>query len=94
MKRKVFTFEVTIGHTEEVTVVSSADDEWGDEAKILIDNAIEDVQAFGLPGSNFENEIEGDTIEELKDAATEKFGYGDVLIILNEEEDFDNPLKF
>ena len=66
IKGKTFEFcDVIIGQTITVAVVSSEDDEYGDEAKNMIYKSIPDVQSVGLPSGNYKNEIEGDFDEEI-----------------------------
>tara|TARA_Y100000004_G_scaffold3305_1_gene3911 strand:+ start:238 stop:564 length:327 start_codon:yes stop_codon:yes gene_type:complete len=80
LKRKPFTFEVIVGRTVEVSVLSSEDDEWGDKASRVIYDKLgdlldgdEEVQQIGLPSGCWEPLIEGDTVEELKEKADDYF---------------------
>jgi len=80
LKRKPFTFEVIVGRTVEVSVLSSEDDEWGDKASRVIYDKLgdlldgdEEIQQIGLPYGCDEPLIEGDTVEELKEKADDYF---------------------
>jgi len=80
LKRKPFTFEVIVGRTVEVSVLSSEDDEWGDKASRVIYDKLgdlldgdEEIQQIGLPSGCWEPLIEGDTVEELKEKADDYF---------------------
>ena len=92
MKRKIFNFEVTIGKKIDVTVLSDEDDSWGDRAKRLISNGIEDVQHISLPSSVDEITIEGDTVEEIGTKANAYMGgWNSKTLVLNDKEDYENP---
>ena len=68
IKGKTFEFcDVIIGKKITVAVISSEDDEWGDEAKRMISDFVPEVQALGLPSGNYKNEIEGDFEKEVDD---------------------------
>ena len=80
LKRKPFTFEVIVGRTVEVSVLSSEDDEWGDKASRVIYDRLgelldgdEEIQQIGLPYGCDEPLIEGDTVEEVKEKADAYF---------------------
>ena len=92
MKRKIFNFQVTIGKTIDVTVLSDEDDTWGDKAKRLICNGLEDVQSISLPSSVDEITIEADTVEEIGIKANEYMGgWNSKTLVLNDKEDYENP---
>ncbi len=66
IKGKTFEFcDVIIGKRITIGVISSENDEWGDEAIEMINEAIPDVQFVGLPSGNYKNEIEGDHDKEI-----------------------------
>ena len=68
IKGKTFEFcDVIIGKTITVAVISSEDDEYGDEARRMISQTIPDVQSIGLPSHDYKNEIEGDFDEKIED---------------------------
>ena len=68
IKGKTFEFcDVIIGKKITVAVISSENDSWGDEAKRMICDYIPEVQALGLPSSDYKNEIEGDFDEKIED---------------------------
>jgi len=68
IKGKTFEFcDVIIGKTITVAVISSEDDEYGNEAMRMISKTIPDVQSIGLPSGNYKNEIEGDFDEKIED---------------------------
>lgn len=68
IKGKTFEFcDVIIGKKITVAVISSENDEWGDEAKRMICDFVPEVQALGLPSGNYKNEIEGDFEKEVDD---------------------------
>lgn len=68
IKGKTFEFcDVIIGKKITVAVISSENDEWGDEAKRMICDYIPEVQTLGLPSGNYKNEIEGDFEKEVDD---------------------------
>ena len=76
LKPKPFTFDVIVGRTVQVSVLSNEDDEWGDEAKGVIYDRLgelldgdEEIQQIGLPYGCDEPLIEGDTVEEVKQKA-------------------------
>ena len=78
--RKPFTFDVIVGRTVQVSVLSNEDDEWGDEAKGVIYDRLgelldgdEEIQQIGLPYGCDEPLIEGDTVEEVKEKADAYF---------------------
>ena len=80
LKRKPFTFDVIVGRTVQVSVLSNEDDEWGDEAKGGIYDRLgelldgdEEIQQIGLPYGCDEPLIEGDTVEEVKEKADAYF---------------------
>ena len=80
LKRKPFTFDVIVGRTVQVSVLSNEDDEWGDEAKGVIYARLgalldgdEEIQQIGLPYGCDEPLIEGDTVEEVKEKADAYF---------------------
>ncbi len=87
IKGKTFEFcDVIIGKKITVAVISSEDDEWGDEAKRMICDYIPEVQAFGLPLSDYNNNIEGDfekEIDNYKQALAGVCGF-DYLLIKDE----------
>lgn len=68
IKGKTFEFcDVIIGKKITVAVISSENDSWGDEARRMICDYIPEVQALGLPSSDYKNEIEGDFDEKIED---------------------------
>lgn len=68
IKGKTYEFcDVIIGKKITVAVISSENDSWGDEAKRMICDYIPEVQALGLPSSDYKNEIEGDFDEKIED---------------------------
>tara|TARA_B100000123_G_scaffold195542_1_gene146443 strand:+ start:305 stop:598 length:294 start_codon:yes stop_codon:yes gene_type:complete len=68
IKGKTFEFcDVVVGKTITVAVISSEDDEYGDEARNMIYQTIPNVQSVGLPSGNYKNEIEGDFDEKIDD---------------------------
>ena len=87
IKGKTFEFcDVIIGKKITVAVISSEDDEWGDEANSMIYQAIPDVRSVGLPCGNYKNEIEGDfekEIDNYKQALAGGTGF-DYLLIKDE----------
>ena len=92
MKRKIFNFQVTIGKTIDVTVLTDENDTWGDKAKRLICNGLEDVQNISLPSSVDEIIIEADTEEEICKKANEYMGgWSEETIVLREDGDYDAP---
>jgi len=84
IKGKTFEFcDVIIGKTITVAVISSEDDEYGNEAMRMISKTIPDVQSIGLPSGNYKNEIEGDfdeKIEDYKQALAGSTGFEHLLI--------------
>ena len=84
IKGKTFEFcDVIIGKRITIGVISSEDDEWGDEAINMIYKAIPDVQSVGLPSGNYKNEIEGDydkEIDNYKQALAGTLGFEYLLI--------------
>ena len=84
IKGKTFEFsDVIIGKRITIGVISSEDDEWGDEAINMIYKAIPDVQSVGLPSGNYKNEIEGDydkEIDNYKQALAGSLGFEYLLI--------------
>ena len=92
MKRKIFNFDVIVGKTISVTVLSEEDDTFGDKARRILSNGIEDIQSFGLPSSCDEITVEGDTVEEICAKVNEHMGgWNEQTLILNEDEDYENP---
>lgn len=68
IKGKTYEFcDVIIGKKITVAVISSENDSWGDEARRMICDYIPEVQALGLPSSDYKNEIEGDFDEKIED---------------------------
>ena len=88
IKGKTFEFcDVIIGQKITVAVVSSEDDEYGDEARDMIYRTIPNVQSAGLPSGNYRNEIEGDfekEIDNYKQALAGGIGF-DYLLIKDED---------
>ncbi len=66
IKGKTFEFcDVIIGKKITVAVISDENDEWGDQARRMISEYIPEVQAFGLPSSDYNNKIEGEFEKEI-----------------------------
>ena len=67
-KGKTFEFcDVIIGKKITVAVITSENDEYGDEARRMISEYVPEVQALGLPSMDYKNEIEGDFDEKIED---------------------------
>ena len=68
IKGKTYEFcDVIIGKKITVAVITSENDEYGDEARRMICDYIPEVQALGLPSHDYKNEIEGDFDEKIED---------------------------
>ena len=66
IKGKTWEFcDVIIGQKITVAVITDENDSWGDDARRKISDFIPEVQALGLPSSDYKNEIEGDFDEEI-----------------------------
>tara|TARA_R110001592_G_scaffold58820_1_gene178267 strand:+ start:12142 stop:12429 length:288 start_codon:yes stop_codon:yes gene_type:complete len=65
IKLKKFDFEIVIGTKVRVGVLSSENDEWGDEAKNMICDYLPDVQHISLPSGVYNNDVEGDDLEKI-----------------------------
>ena len=65
IKGKKFNFEVIVGKKIDVAVLSSENDEYGDEARSMIYKYLPDVQEVGLPSSAFNNDVEGEDLKQI-----------------------------